>query len=80
MGRTLDGAGEQTEDAETNSRGVIKEHPVLGRPRHRKSVSTPHVHATLRILPVLDDVYPTSEESRAQVSGKEIEDVDNHTA
>ena len=30
-------------------------------------------------LPVFDYVYPTGEEGRAQISGKEIEDVDDHT-
>ena len=30
-------------------------------------------------LPILDDVYPAGEEGRTQVSGKEIEDVDDHT-
>jgi len=30
-------------------------------------------------LPVFDDIYPAGEEGRSQVSGKEIENVDDHT-
>ena len=60
MSRALDGAGEQTEDTETDGCGVVEEHPILSGP-------------------VLDNIYPTREEGRAQVSGNEIEDIDDHT-
>ena len=79
MSRALDGASKQTEDAEANGCSVVEKHPVLGRPGHRKSVPLPWVHVRLRTLPVLDDIYPTREECRAQVSGNEIENVDYHT-
>ena len=34
----------------------------------------------LGTLPVLDNINPAREEGRAQVSGDEIEDIDDHTA
>ena len=80
MTRTLDGTGEQTEDTKTNGSGVIEEHPVLDRPRHHESPPLSQDHVDQGTLPVLDNVYPAREERRAQVSGKEIEDIDDHTA
>jgi len=80
VSRTLDGARKQTEDTETNGCGIVEHHPAVGGPGNTKSASPREIHVLLRISPVLDDVYPTREEGRAQVSGKEIKDVDGHSA